>query len=186
MMEVSVQKTPLQGLLLLTPPVYGDARGSLSETYHAGKFKSLGVASTFAQDNQSVSAPGVLRGLHGQQGHPQAKLVRVLQGEVYDVAVDARYGSKTYGQWYGHRLSGENGVQMYLPEGFLHGFCVLKGPAVVLYKCSTVYEPGNQVGVRWNDPDLAILWPLNDPILSPKDTVLPGFKSQSDTWRSWS
>ncbi len=184
-MELSLQETGLPGLVLLTPPVYGDVRGSLSETYHAEKFKALGVGSTFAQDNQSVSAPGVLRGLHGQRFHPQSKLVRVIQGEVFDVAVDARPSSKTYGQWYGHRLSGENGVQMYLPEGFLHGFCVLRGPAVVLYKCSTVYEPGDQVGVLWNDPDLGILWPVKDPLLSPKDTVLPWFKSQSDIWQSW-
>ena len=184
-MELSVQKTPLPGLLLLTPQVFGDARGSLSETYHAEKFKALGVGPTFAQDNQSVSAPGILRGLHGQHRHPQAKLVRVVQGEIFDVAVDARPGSGTYGKWYGHRLTGENGVQMYLPEGFLHGFCVLNGPAVVLYKCSVTYDAGDQVGVHWNDPDLGILWPVKDPLLSPKDTVLPGFKIQTAIWENW-
>ena len=177
-MNLKVEKTSLEGLLLLTPNSFADARGYLAETFHEEKYKQLGISRSFVQDNQSFSPRGVLRGLHAQLKTPQAKLVRTVTGEIFDVAVDARPHSPSFGRWFGHILSGENLQQLFIPEGFLHGFCVLSESAIVHYKCSAFYVPGDQWGVLWNDPDLGIQWPLERPVLSDKD-------SQNLSWKKF-
>ncbi|MGH7739908.1 MAG: dTDP-4-dehydrorhamnose 3,5-epimerase [bacterium] len=168
-MDLKVEKTPLEGLLIMAPASFADARGYLAETYHARKYRELGINCSFLQDNQSYSTQGVLRGLHAQIQQPQAKLVRAVTGEIFDVAVDARPNSPTFGQWHGDYLSGANLKQLFIPEGFLHGFCVLSESAIVHYKCSALYRPDDQWGVLWNDPDIGIEWPMDRPILSDKD-----------------
>ncbi len=173
-MNLVVQETKLPEVKIVIPVVYHDDRGFFLETYHAPKYLELGIPSTFVQDNHSHSRKGVLRGLHYQLNHPQAKLIYVTYGEIYDVAVDIRIGSPTFGQWVGHHLSGENHHQLYIPEGFAHGFYVLSDRADVIYKCSDVYVPGDEYGIAWNDPQLNIDWPLSGtPIVSPKDSQLP-------------
>jgi dTDP-4-dehydrorhamnose 3,5-epimerase len=166
----------ISGLCVITPTVFGDSRGYFMETYNAEfdpYIKHLdGTQAAFVQDNESYSSRGVLRGLHMQMNNPQGKLVRVISGEVFDVAVDARKGSKTFGQWFGLTLSGENKKQFYIPEGFLHGFLVLSDTAAFAYKCTRLYEPSDETGVLWNDPDIGIKWPLDaidKPVLSDKD-----------------
>jgi dTDP-4-dehydrorhamnose 3,5-epimerase len=168
-MGLTVEKTPLDGLLCLKPQVFTDSRGYLVETYQEEKYRQVGISKTFVQDNQSYSLKGVLRGLHTQLKHPQAKLVRAASGEIFDIAVDARPTSRTFGQWHGILLSSENHKQLFIPEGFLHGFCVLSESAVMHYKCSDVYVPDDQWGVLWDDPQLGITWPIQKPILSDKD-----------------
>ncbi len=168
-MNLLVEKTPLEGLLCLTPQVFGDSRGHLVETYHEDKYRQAGITRSFVQDNQSYSLKGVLRGLHAQIKRPQAKLVRSAAGEIFDVAVDARPSSPTFGKWHGVLLTGENHKQLFIPEGFLHGFCVLSESAVMHYKCSDIYTPDDQWGVLWDDPQLGITWPNQKPILSDKD-----------------
>lgn len=168
-MNLMVEKTPIEGLLLMAPLSFADARGYLAETYHRDKYLKCGIQCDFVQDNQSFSKKGVLRGLHAQLKRPQAKLVRALTGEIFDVAVDARPGSRTFGQWHGDLLSGENLKQLFIPEGFLHGFCVLSDSALVHYKCSDIYVPDDQCGVLWNDPEIGIQWPIAKPVLSEKD-----------------
>jgi len=170
---LTVVRTAIPEVLVLEPQVLHDARGSFFETYHAVKYAEAGIHDTFVQDNQSRSRRGVLRGLHAQRLRPQAKLVRVLTGEIFDVAADVRRGSPTFGRWVGLTLSAENHQQCYVPAGFLHGFCVLSAFAEVEYKCSEVYVPGDEIGVVWNDPTLGISWPVDEPILSPKDASLP-------------
>jgi dTDP-4-dehydrorhamnose 3,5-epimerase len=160
------------GVLVLEPRVHRDARGFFVETFQQRAFEELGVAGPFVQDGHSSSGRGVLRGLHAQLRRPQGKLVRVVEGEIFDVAVDARPGSATFGRWVGVRLSSDNFLQMWIPPGFLHGFCVTGAAAQVVYKCTELYDPSDEIGVLWNDPDLAIGWPIRDPILSDKDRRL--------------
>jgi dTDP-4-dehydrorhamnose 3,5-epimerase len=168
-MTLRADETHLDGMRVLSPRLFPDDRGYLAETYHREKYRQLGVTCDFVQDNQSFSKQGVLRGLHAQLKHPQAKLVRALTGEIFDVAVDIRVGSATFGRWYAEILTGENLKQLFIPEGFLHGFVVLSETALVHYKCSDLYYPDDQCGVLWNDPELGIQWPDVAPILSEKD-----------------
>jgi len=175
----------LAGLLLVEPDVHRDGRGFFLETYHQKKYRDAGLAATFVQDNRSSSGRGTLRGLHGQLQRPQGKLVTCLQGEIYDVAVDARPHSPTFGQWESLRLSAEDFRQFYLPPGFLHGFCVLSDRAEVAYKCTTLYDPADEVGVRWNDPALGIDWPVPDPLLSQRDKSYPTFAEQRQRFEAY-
>lgn len=154
-------KCNIDGLYIIEPKCFGDNRGYFMETYNYEDFKNAGLSMTFVQDNQSMSRKGVLRGLHFQKKHPQGKLVRVLKGQVYDVAVDLRLGSKTYGKWQGVLLSDENKKQFYVPEGFAHGFLVLSDEAEFTYKCTDYYHPEEEGGILWNDPDLGIEWPIS-------------------------
>ncbi|WP_432665331.1 dTDP-4-dehydrorhamnose 3,5-epimerase [Wukongibacter baidiensis] len=172
-------KTPISGLFLIEPMVYQDTRGYFMETYNYRDFKEAGLNMVFVQDNQSKSRKGVLRGLHLQKYHCQGKLVRVTKGEVFDVAVDLRRNSETYGKWYGCVLSEKNRRQLYIPEEFAHGFLVLSEEAEFVYKCTDNYYPEEESGIIWNDPDINILWPLNnidEVILSDKDKKLKSFK----------
>ena len=172
---MQVSKTPIDGLLTIKPKIFADPRGMFYEVYSENKYEEYGIP-CFVQDNHSVSKKGVLRGLHYQVNPGQGKLVRVTRGEVFDVAVDIRKQSPTYGKWWGLSLSETNNFQLYIPIGFAHGFCVLSESAEVLYKCSDYYSPENERGILWNDPDLAIDWPVKDPILSEKDAVYPLFR----------
>ena len=171
---MQLSKTPIDGLLTIKPKIFADPRGMFYEVYSENKYEEYGIP-CFVQDNHSVSKKGVLRGLHYQVNPGQGKLVRVTRGEVFDVAVDIRKQSPTYGKWWGLSLSETNNFQLYIPIGFAHGFCVLSESAEVLYKCSDYYSPENERGILWNDPDLAIDWPVKDPILSEKDAVSPLF-----------
>lgn len=170
---MQVEDTPLPGVKLLTPKVFGDERGFFMETFNQRTAAGAGIPAEWVQDNHSYSQYGVLRGLHYQYPTWQGKLVRVVQGEIFDVAVDIRRDSATFGRWFGARLSGENKQQLYLPEGFAHGFCVTSEDAHVLYKCTTLYQPDEDAGVLWNDPDIGIEWPVDSPILSDKDANAP-------------
>lgn len=170
-------KTEIEGVYVIEPKVFGDNRGYFMETYNEQEFKNNGLDYNFVQDNQSKSKKGVLRGLHFQKTHPQAKLVRVLEGEVFDVAVDLRKGSKTYGKWVGVILSEENKKQFMIPRGFAHGFVVLSETAVFAYKCDDFYHPEDEGGIMWNDPDINIEWPYKgELLLSEKDKVHPLLK----------
>ena len=171
---MQVSKTPIDGLLTIEPKIFADPRGMFYEVYSESRYEEHGI-SCFVQDNHSISKKGVVRGLHYQVNPGQNKLVRVTRGEVFDVAVDIRKQSPTYGKWWGLSLSETNNFQLYIPIGFAHGFCVLSESAEVLYKCSDYYSPENERGILWNDPDLAIDWPVKDPILSEKDAVYPLF-----------
>ncbi len=172
-----VTKTAIDGVFIIEPKKFGDCRGYFMETYNEADFKALGIDARFVQDNQSASTKGVLRGLHFQKTHPQAKLVRVISGEVFDVAVDLRSGSKTYGKYVGVVLSAENNRQFYIPRGFAHGFLVLSDTAQFVYKCDDFYHPEDEGGVCWNDPDIAIDWPdVGEITLSEKDKLHPTLK----------
>lgn len=165
-------KTGIEGLVVVEPKVFGDNRGYFMETYNYNDFKAAGLDMVFVQDNQSKSKKGVLRGLHFQKKNPQGKLVRVVSGEVYDVAVDLRKGSDTYGKWYGVLLSAENKKQFYVPEGFAHGFVVMSETAEFVYKCTRFYDPSDEGGLMWNDPEIGIDWPVPENaelLLSEKD-----------------
>ena len=166
---MQVESTGLEGVFLVKPTVHGDDRGFFMETYHADKFAELGLPTEFVQDNHSRSSKGILRGLHFQFPSWQGKLIRVIQGEVFDVAVDVRRESADFGKWYGTYLSEENKHQLYVPEGFAHGFCVTSDVADVVYKCTSVYNPSEDFSLSWNDPQIGISWPIDDPILSAKD-----------------
>jgi dTDP-4-dehydrorhamnose 3,5-epimerase len=166
---VKVTATPLEGVVIVEPRFFGDHRGFFMETYHQNRYKEAGIPVSFVQDNISFSVQGTLRGLHYQHPHGQAKLVQVLQGEIYDVAVDIRHGSPDFGCWTGVTLSADNQRQLYIPEGFAHGFCVLSETALFAYKCSDFYAPEAERGICWNDPDLGIEWPVADPVLSDRD-----------------
>lgn len=166
---MKVEKTKLEGVLLVTPKVFGDDRGFFMETYNQQVAAELGLPSQFVQDNHSKSSYGVLRGLHYQSPQWQGKLVRTVQGEIYDVAVDIRDGSPTYGEWVGVYLNDENKQQLYVPEGFAHGFCVTSDTAEVVYKCTSLYAPEQEGSLLWNDPDIGIDWPIASPNLSTKD-----------------
>ena len=161
--------TALPGVLILEPKVFGDARGAFFESYRTDTFKAIGIDCTFVQENQSLSTQGVLRGLHYQRRQPQAKLVRVVQGEIFDVAVDIRRGSPTFGKWAAERLSAENRKQMFVPVGFAHGFLVLSPTAEVIYKAADFYCPPEERGILWNDPDLRIPWPIDGLTLKVND-----------------
>lgn len=177
------EAAPIQGVFTITPTVFGDERGYFMETYHEQEFRAAGIDAVFVQDNQSKSRRGVLRGLHFQVLHPQAKLVRVISGEVFDVAVDIRKGSPTFGQWAGVTLSAENRKQFFLPRGMAHGFFVLSETAEFTYKCDEFYHPEDESGIRWDDPAVGIAWPLDGitPLLSEKDLKLPGLNGYSQT-----
>lgn len=168
-------ETEIEGVYIIEPTVFGDNRGYFMETYNYNEFKEAGLDMVFVQDNQSKSKKGVLRGLHFQKTHPQGKLVRVIEGEVFDVAVDLRKDSKTYGKWVGVILSKDNKKQFYIPEGFAHGFLVLSDEAEFTYKCTDFYHPEDEGGIAWNDPDIGVEWPMEGiekVILSDKDKNL--------------
>ncbi len=166
-------ETKLPGVFFIEPVVFEDNRGFFMETYHHERYRQGGIDPTFVQDNYSHSRQGILRGLHYQLKNPQAKLVYVITGEIFDVAVDVRRGSPTFGEWVGMRLSQENKRQMYIPQGFAHGFCVLSKTADVMYKCTDLYVPGDEHGILWSDPTVGIIWPIKTPILSDKDSQNP-------------
>jgi dTDP-4-dehydrorhamnose 3,5-epimerase len=177
---VRAVETELPGVLIVEPDVYRDPRGFFLEGYHQAKYAALGIPGPFVQDNHSCSCRGTLRGLHAQLAHPQGKLVRVVEGEVFDVAVDIRVGSPSFGRFAAVTLSGENFRQAYIPPGFAHGFCVLSPRAHFQYKCTAHYDPGDELTVRWDDPDLAIPWPIEAPLLSPKDGAAPRLREVVD------
>lgn len=156
--QIKVTKTPIEGLYVIEPTVHGDSRGYFVETYNKNDMHEAGLDMVFVQDNQSMSTKGVLRGLHFQKQHPQGKLVRVIEGAVFDVAVDLRSGSETYGKWFGIELTEENNKQFYISEGFAHGFLVLSDVARFCYKCTDFYRPGDEGGLAWNDPEIGIDW----------------------------
>ena len=166
---MKVIKTSLEGVLIIEPAVFRDNRGFFMGFYHQRMYKQSGVEPIFVQDNIAYSVRGTLRGLHYQHPHEQAKLVQAVKGEVFDVAVDVRRGSPTFGQWVGTSISEENRRQFYIPEGFAHGLCVVSKTALVIYKCSDMYAPDSEGGVLWSDPDLGIEWPVKTPMLSKKD-----------------
>ena len=180
--KITVEDTPIEGLKVITPTVFGDNRGYFMETYNFNDFKEAGIDCEFVQDNQSASKKGVLRGLHSQINYPQDKLVRVIRGEVFDVAVDMRKDSKTYGQWYGVKLSEENKKMFFIPKNFAHGFLVLSDYAEFAYKCTDFYHPNDEGGVIYNDPEIGVKWPIEEGMeltLSEKDTKWPTLKELS-------
>lgn len=175
MAKIKVQTTSIEGLVVLEPTVFGDDRGYFLESYNVSDFQEVGIDANFVQDNESKSKRGVLRGLHFQTNNPQGKLIRVIEGEVFDVAVDLRKDSSTYGQWEGVYLSGENKKLFYIPPCFAHGFLVLSDSAIFSYKCTEIYDPLSDSGIAYNDPELAIRWPLDQVetlLLSDKDKQL--------------
>jgi len=176
---MKVIETELPGVLIIEPKVFGDARGFFLESFHAGRYAEYGIpgeGNRFVQDNHSRSRKGVLRGLHFQLRQPQGKLVSVATGRVFDVAADVNPDSASFGRWVGVELSDENHRQLWIPPGYAHGFCVLSDVADFQYKCTAFYDPDSDAGVVWNDPDLAIDWPVSEPLLSAKDEVLPSLK----------
>ena len=177
--KITVTPCDIEGLYVIEPTVFKDERGYFVETYNQNDMKVAGLDMVFVQDNQSMSTRGVLRGLHFQKQFPQGKLVRVVRGKVFDVAVDLRSDSKTYGKWFGVELSAENMKQFYIPEGFAHGFLVLSDEAEFCYKCTDFYHPGDEGGLAWNDPEIGVEWPLEegvDLIISEKDQKWKGLK----------
>ena len=175
---MQIKPTPLDGMLILEPQIFEDERGYFMETHHSQRFQSADIDCTFVQDNLSFSKKNVLRGLHFQKTKPQAKLIQAVSGGIFDVGVDLRKGSPTFGKWFGVVLSEENKRQFFVPEGFAHGFCVLSQSAHVAYKCSDFYDPQDEGGLHWSDPDIAIDWPLKDPIISAKDCQFGYLKDQ--------
>lgn len=181
--KIKVTRCEIEGLCVIEPTVFRDARGYFVETYNYNDFKAEGLDMVFVQDNQSMSVKGVLRGLHYQKQFSQGKLVRCVRGTVFDVAVDLRASSKTYGKWYGVELSAENKKQFYIPEGFAHGFIVLSDEAEFAYKCTDFYHPGDEGGLAWNDPEIGVEWPIEEGmelIISEKDQKWGGL---SETFR---
>ena len=181
--KIKVENCEIEGLKVITPTVFGDERGYFMETYHYEEYKANGIPQEFVQDNQSASKKGVLRGLHFQKQYPQDKLVRVITGEVFDVAVDLREGSATFGKWFGAVLSAENKKQFFIPKNFAHGFIVLSDYAEFVYKCSDFYHPDDEGGIAFDDPDIGIDWPMPegytkaDLIISEKDKKWGGLKA---------
>ena len=163
--------TPLPGVVLIEPAVLADDRGFFMETYHAARFAEAGISATFVQDNHSRSARGVLRGLHYQEPQPQGKLVRCTRGALFDVAVDIRTGSPTFGRWFGTELTESNRKMLWVPPGFAHGFCALEEESDLVYKCTALYSRDADRAILWNDPEIGIEWPLSAPLLSPKDAA---------------
>ncbi len=180
-MSVSRIRTEIPDLVLLEPAVHGDERGFLLESFREDCWAEHGIEGPFVQDNHSRSSKGILRGLHFQTSPGQAKLVRCVRGAVWDVAVDLRRGSPTYERWEGVELSDENHRQIYIPVGFAHGFCVLSDVADVAYKLTSAYDPGTEAGIRWDDPEIGIDWPLDDPQLSERDETAPTLAEIEDT-----
>jgi dTDP-4-dehydrorhamnose 3,5-epimerase len=166
-------ETALPGVIVVEPDVHRDPRGFFLETYHLDKYRDGGIPGPFVQDNHSHSVRGTLRGLHAQVRRPQGKLVRAVEGEMFDVAVDIRRGSPTFGRWFGVHLTGENFRQIYIPPGYAHGFCVLSERVHVEYKCTDFYDPGGEIGIAWNDPDIGVGWPIAEPTVSDKDRRAP-------------
>jgi dTDP-4-dehydrorhamnose 3,5-epimerase len=177
---VRVTPAAIPDVLIVEPDVHEDGRGFFLETYHADRYRQHGIAGPFVQDNHSRSVAGTLRGLHLQLQHPQGKLIRVIEGEIFDVAVDVRRGSPTFGRWVGVALTAENFRQVYVPPGFAHGFCVVSTIAQVEYKCTDLYDPASEIGIAWNDPALAIAWPATAPLLSPRDSRHPALAAVLD------
>jgi dTDP-4-dehydrorhamnose 3,5-epimerase len=175
-----VTLTALPDVLVIEPDVHRDARGFFLETYRAETYQAHGVPGIFVQDNQSCSLHGTVRGLHLQTRRPQGKLIRVLEGEIFDVAVDVRRGSPTFSRWVGVTLSADNFRQCYMPPGFAHGFAVTSARAQVEYKCTDVYDPGSEVGIAWNDPTIGISWPVERPLLSDRDRGNPRMAAMMD------
>lgn len=176
---MKISPAELPGVLIVEPSVHQDGRGFFMESYHRDKYAEQGLTANFVQDNHSRSVRGVLRGLHYQLQYPQGKLVHVVRGEVFDVAVDIRQGSPDFGRWVGMILSEENHRQMYIPPGFAHGFCTLSETADFLYKCTDLYMPGDEYGVLWNDPDIGIDWPAVECKLSERDGDNPRLRDLS-------
>ncbi len=166
---MNVVATDLEGVLIIEPRVFADARGFFFESYHADRYAAAGLPARFVQDNNSCSAPGTLRGLHYQLRRPQGKLIRVLRGAIFDVAVDIRRGSPAFGRWVGVALSADNKRQLYVPPGYAHGLCVPDEESEIEYKCTDFYAPEDEHGVAWNDPTVAIAWPVSNPLLSERD-----------------
>ncbi|MDH3975333.1 MAG: dTDP-4-dehydrorhamnose 3,5-epimerase [Deltaproteobacteria bacterium] len=177
---MKVKELEIPGILLIEPTVHSDERGFFIETYHAGRYADFGIPDKFVQDNHSRSLKGTLRGLHYQLSSPQGKLVRVTSGEVFDVAVDIRKGSPYFGKWVGVILSAENKHQLYIPEGFAHGFCVTSDSAEFQYKCTDYYAPAEERGIIWSDPDIGIDWTVEKPLVSEKDGRLKRLSDMAD------
>ena len=177
--------TALEGLVIVEPDVHQDGRGFFLETYHVERYLKGGIAGPFVQDNHSRSVGGALRGLHLQRQRPQGKLIRVIEGEIYDVAVDVRRGSPTFGRWVAVTLTAENFRQCYVPPGFAHGFCVVSPVAQVEYKCTDLYDPASEVGIAWDDGRLGIRWPVAEPILSERDRRNPTLAEVTDQLPQW-
>ena len=180
-----VPATGLPEIIVVEPDVQRDPRGFFLETYHVERYRAAGIPGPFLQDNQSRSDGGTIRGLHLQVGRPQGKLVRVIEGEIYDVAVDVRRGSPTFGKWTGVTVSADNFRQCYIPPGFAHGFCAVSRVAQLEYKCTDYYDPATEIGIAWNDPQLAIRWPVADPILSERDRRHPRLADLTDALPLW-
>jgi len=176
-MALKATPTAISEVILVEPRIFPDERGYFLELHHQEKYSEAGITSKFVQDNFSRSAKGTLRGLHFQKAKPQSKLVTAIHGQIFDVAVDIRSHSSTFGKWVGEYLSGENKKQLFIPEGFAHGFCVLSDTAEVLYKCGEFYDPADDFGILWSDAEIGIDWPVIDPILSEKDRKLPLLKA---------
>jgi dTDP-4-dehydrorhamnose 3,5-epimerase len=173
---MKVKEAELREVLIIEPDTFPDQRGFFMETYHQEKYERLGIRTRFVQDNLSSSVRGTLRGLHYQHPRGQAKLIQVVRGEIFDAVVDIRSGSPTFGKWGGVKLSDESKRQLFVPEGFAHGFCVLSETALVHYKCGDFYAPKSEGGILWCDPDIGIEWPISDPLLSEKDSKYPSLK----------
>ena len=180
-----VVSTGLPGVVVIEPEVFVDGRGFFLETYHGERYRQHGIEGPFVQDNHSRSVAGTVRGLHLQVRRPQGKLIRVIEGEVYDVAVDVRRGSPTFGRWVGVTLTADNFRQVYVPPGFAHGFAVVSPIAQVEYKCTDLYDPASEIGVAWNDAALAIAWPVREPLLSPRDRSHPTLEDLTDQLPEW-
>ena len=177
--------TEIPGVLVVEPDVHADGRGFFLETYRADRYREHGIAGPFVQDNHSRSLGGTLRGLHLQLRHPQGKLIRVIEGEIFDVAVDVRRGSPTFGRWVGVTLTAEHFKQLYVPPGFAHGFCVVSPIAQVEYKCTDIYDPASEIGIAWSDPAIGISWPVTRPLLSTRDAEHPMLAELMDKLPMW-
>jgi len=174
---LNVRQTSLPGILIIEPKVFGDDRGFFMETYRVDAFSAAGITAVFVQDNHSRSARGVLRGLHYQEPNAQGKLVRCTRGAIFDVAVDIRRGSPSFGKWFGLELSDANKRMLWIPPGFAHGFCAMEDDSDLVYKCTTLYEPASDRAILWNDPAIGIDWPIASPVLSAKDAAAPPLAS---------
>jgi dTDP-4-dehydrorhamnose 3,5-epimerase len=180
---MEITELPLAGLKLIRPRVFRDPRGFFIETYSEPRYREGGIDVRFVQDNHSRSARGTLRGLHYQSAPGQAKLIRVIQGRIFDVAVDIRPDSPTFGKWFGEYLDAEEHLQLFIPVGFAHGFCVVSEAAEVTYKVSSVYDAKTEVGMRWNDPDIGVEWPIQEPLLSARDENAESFREFANRLR---
>ena len=177
---MNIVTTSIEGILIIEPEVYEDSRGFFMETYNRNRYMKAGIDTVFVQDNLSYSVKNTVRGLHFQIKKPQAKLLQVITGEIFDVAVDIRQNSATFGKWTGFHLSDRNKRQLFVPQGFAHGFCVLSETAHFLYKCSDFYAPDDEGGIIWSDPDIGIDWPVEDPIISEKDKQYPNLSDLTE------